>query len=177
VDAKRLMTTAGLAAAVALGAPATAAAQGPVLCLPSQSVAVLDQYCDALVTPGGSSQPIGTKAPGKPLSKVLPAREVRALRESGRAGKALLTLSSATVMAAGPGAVPLPRIRRQVSAARPAVTAEKLKPPSGDVASISSGVVAVSGDVLGGTFRWGLVICTLGLGGMTWVRVRTRMKL
>lgn len=171
------MTAAGLVAAVVLAAPAAAIAQEPAICLPSQSVAVLDQYCDALITPGGSSQPIGSRAPGKPLSKVLPASEVRALRESGRAGKALLTLSVATAMVSGTAAVPAPRARRRTAAARRAAAPEKLKPPSGDVASVTASVVAVSGDVLGGAFRWGLVICTLGLAGMTWLRVRTRLKL
>jgi hypothetical protein len=177
VDAKRLMTVGGLVASVALATPAAAAAQEPTSCLPNQSVAVLDQYCDALITPGGSSQPIGSRAPGKPLSKVLPAGEVRALRESGRAGKALLTLTAATTMVGGPNAVTAPTERRRRSAARPAVVPEKLKPPTGDVASITSGVVAVSPDVLSGAFRWGLVICTLGLAGMTWLRLRARLKL
>jgi hypothetical protein len=61
--------------------------------------------------------------------------------------------------------------------ARRAVEPQKLKPPASDVVSISTGVVSVSGDVLSGAFRWGLVICTLGLAGMTWLRFRARIKL
>jgi hypothetical protein len=177
VDTKRLMTASGLVAAIVLGAPPAAFAQGPAICLPNQSVAVLDQYCDALTDPSGSSQPIGSKAPGKPLSKVLPAREVRELRASGRAGKALLTLTVSTPMTSAPGSVATSPSRPQLAEARRAAVPEKLKPPSGSVASITSGVVAVSRDVLGGAFRWGLVICTLGLAGMTWLRLRTRLKL
>ena len=168
--------TVALSLVIAVGAPQAARAQEPVLCLPNQSVAVLDQYCDALITPGGSSQPIGLKGGGKPLSTVLPPKEVRELRAAGRAGQALLTLTVTSTAAAAPGA-PTQRVRRRMAAARPAVQPDKLKPPATDVVSIASGVVSVGGDVLGGAFRWGLVICTLGLAGMTWLRFRTRLKL
>ena len=165
-----------LSVVIAVAGPRAARAQEPVLCLPNQSVAVLDQYCDALITPGGSSQPIGSKGGGKPLSKVLPAKEVRELRKAGRAGQALLALTVTATAPSAPGA-PTPRVRRRMAAARRAVQPEKLKPPATDVVSITSGVVSVSGDVLGGAFRWGLVICTLGLAGMTWLRFRTHLKL
>ena len=169
-------TAAALSAVLFVTAPAAAGAQSPELCLPNQSVAVLDQYCDALLTPGGSSEPIGSKAKGRPLSKALPADEVKALKESGRAGMALLTLRVPPPVPAAPGAPPGSAQRRRAEA-RPAVQPQKLKPPPGDVVSVSTGVVAVTGDVLGGAFRWGLVICTLGLAGMTWLRFRTRIRL
>ena len=169
-------TVAALSVAVAVAAPPAARAQETAQCLPNQSVAVLDQYCDALVTPGGSSQPIGSKGRGRPLSEALPWQEVKQLRESGRAGKALLTLTVSSTMVAKPGPAP-PRVRRRMAEAGQAVRPQKLKPPAADVVSISSGVVSVGDDVIGGAFRWGLVICTLGLAGMTWLRFRTRLKL
>jgi hypothetical protein len=166
-----------VSAALVLGVPAAAGAQERAgQCLPNQSVAVLDQYCDALVAPSGSSEPIGSDAHGKPLSKVLPAREVEQLHDAGRAGKALLTLAVSTTVIPGSGA-PSARVRRKMAEARRAVEPQKLKPPASDVVSISTGVVSVSGDVLSGAFRWGLVICTLGLAGMTWLRFRARIKL
>jgi hypothetical protein len=166
-----------LSVVIAVAAPPAARAQEPVLCLPNQSVAVLDQYCDALITPGGSSAPIGSRGGGKPLSTVLPAKEVSELRKAGRAGQALLTLTVTPTAPAAPGAPTTARVRRRMAAARRAVQPEQLKPPATDVVSITSGVVSVGGDVLGGAFRWGLVICTLGLAGMTWLRFRTRLKL
>ena len=177
MDVKRATTAAAVSAAMALASPSPARAQEAVTCLPDQAVAVLDQYCDALITPGGSSQAIGSKGGGKSLSEVLPAADVRRVRGAGRAGKALLALTVASTVSLREGAPAAPRVRRQRAAARRAVAPERLKPPATDVASITSGVVAVSGDVLGGTFRWGLVICTLGLSGMAWLRFRTRLKL
>jgi hypothetical protein len=166
-----------VSAALVLGVPAAAGAQQPSgQCLTNQSVAVLDQYCDALVAPGGSSEPIGSNAHGEPLSKVLPAKEVQQLHDAGRAGKALLTLTVSTTVVPGSGAPSAP-VRHKMAEARRAVEPEKLKPPAADVVSISSGVVSVGADVLGGAFRWGLVICTLGLAGMTWLRFRARIKL
>jgi hypothetical protein len=177
VNVLRVTRTAAALSAVLLAiAPAAAGAQSPELCVPNQSVAVLDQYCDALVTPGGSSEPIGSKAHGRPLSKVLPAREVKKLEEAGRAGMALLTLRVSPAAAGVPDAAST-RVRRRLAAARGAVQPQTLEPSAADVVGISSGVVAGTGDVLGGAFRWGLVICTLGLAGMTWLRFRARISL
>jgi hypothetical protein len=38
-------------------------------------------------------------------------------------------------------------------------------------------VATAGGSVVGDTFRWGLVICTLGLAGMSWFRFRAGLRL
>jgi hypothetical protein len=143
-------------------------------CTPDQSVAVLDQYCDALPTSSGPSAPtgVGQHASGPQLMDVLAPPAVARLRESGSAGKALLLLAAMAPVGRGPG-VAASGVRR---AARDVVASGDLHAPTGDAESLATGLAKASGNVIGGAFRWGLVISTLGLAGMSWMRFRTRLR-
>jgi hypothetical protein len=145
-------------------------------CTPDQSVAVLDQYCDALPTSSGPSAPTGAgqHASGPQLMDVLAPPAVARLRESGSAGKALLLLAAMAPVGPGPGAAARrSEVRR---AARDVVASGDLQAPTGDAESLATGLAKASGNVIGGAFRWGLVISTLGLAGMSWMRFRTRLR-
>jgi hypothetical protein len=144
-------------------------------CTPDQSVAVLDQYCDALPTSSGASAPgVGQHASGPPLMDVLAPPAVARLRESGSAGKALLLLAAMAPVGRGPAAAERrSEVRR---AAREVVASGDLDAPTGDAESLATGLAKASGNVIGGAFRWGLVISTLGLAGMSWMRFRTRLR-
>ena len=42
---------------------------------------------------------------------------------------------------------------------------------------VASGLASAAPDVVDGAFRWGLVICSLALSGLAWLRFRTRLRL
>jgi hypothetical protein len=175
VDAKRRKRAcAVLTAAVALAGTSSPALAQP--CPPEQTVAVLDQYCDVLPTAGGGVEATASDpASGAPLAAVLPRRTVKRLRESGAAATALLALTVPTPVTQDPAATV--RERRTTRAARERVGKGTLDAPRRTVESLATGVATAGGDVVGGTFRWGLVICTLGLAGMTWFRFRAGLRL
>jgi hypothetical protein len=173
VRLKRLTTTAALLGALAAGTlpAASASAQG---CTPQSSVAALDQYCASLPTSGGASRPSGSAAPS--LSSALPKREVSQLRAAGTAGQALLAVPSGAPLssAAAERAVDsLPATRRAVENARDAETDS----PARKLSTAAKTLATEAPDVLGGAFRWGLTISTLGIAAMAWLRFRGRVKL
>jgi hypothetical protein len=176
VDGKwRLRTATTLAAAVALAGPSPAAAAP---CPPEQTVAALDQYCESLPTPGGVAAPTA-EGPGglamAPLRSVLPPKQVKRLREAGPAGMALLELPAVAPLARAP--MTRAERRRADLGARKVVASGTLDSRKGDVVSVASGLASAAPDVVGGVFRWGLVICSLGLSGVAWLRFRSRLRL
>jgi hypothetical protein len=176
VDGKRLLKAATAVSAVAaLAGPAPAVAAP---CQPDQTVAALDQYCESLLTPVGVAAPADAgpdAVRARPLSSVLPRTEVERLRAAGPAAKALLLLPAVAPLARGP-ATPAERRRARVSARR-VIASGELDAAEGDVRSFTTGLTSAAGDVVGGAFRWGLVICSLGLTGLTWIRFRSRLRL
>jgi hypothetical protein len=176
VDGKRLLKTATAVSAVAALAGPSPAAAAP--CLPDQTVAVLDQYCESLLTPVGVAAPIDAGPGGvraRPLSVVLPRSEVERLRKAGPAAKALLLLPAVAPLARGP-VTPAER-RRARAGARRVIASGQLDATKDDVRSFATGLASAAADVVGGAFRWGLVICSVGLAGMTWLRFRSRLRL
>jgi hypothetical protein len=176
VDGKRLLRTATAVSAVAALAGASPAAAAP--CPPDQTVAVLDQYCETLPTPVGMSAPTDAglgEAGARPLSAVLPRSEVERLRKAGPAARALLLLPAVAPLARAP-VTPEERRRAELGA-RKAIASGDLDATEDDVRSFATGLASSAGDVVGGGFRWGLVICSLGLAGMAWFRFRSRLRL
>jgi hypothetical protein len=177
VDATRLMRAAAVFAAFAAFAVSSTPAVAQS-CLPEEEVAALDQYCDALPTADGEPESMigsgGTRSE-PPLRLALPSRHVARLRRSGVAAKALLLLPTPRPVGKGP-AVARER-RRTAVEARKVVASGTLKSPVGSVREVVSSLATSSEDVVEGAFRWGLVLCTLGLAGMAWVRFRTRLRL
>jgi hypothetical protein len=171
------------ACAILTASVACAGTSSPALaqsCTPEQTVAVLDQYCEVLPTAGGAVQPTAPQpASGSPLAAMLPRRTVRRLRRSGAAATALLEVTVPTLVASNPAATA--RERRTGRMARDRVARGTLDAPKGTVKSLASGVATgvatAGGSVVGDTFRWGLVICTLGLAGMSWFRFRAGLRL
>ncbi|MEA2134466.1 MAG: hypothetical protein QOC68_2375 [Solirubrobacteraceae bacterium] len=176
MDGKRLLKVATAVSAVAaLAGPSTAVA---VPCPPDQTVAALDQYCESLLTPVGVAAPAeaGPDAVrARPLSVALPRTEVELLRAAGPAAKALLLLPAVAPLARGQD-TPAER-RRARAGARSVLASGQLDAKEGDVRGFTTGLASAAGDVVGGAFRWGLVICSLGLTGMTWFRFRSRLRL
>ena len=163
------------AAALALAAPGPAAAAA---CPPEQTVAALDQYCESLPTPGGVAAPTDEGEGGLPMGRlrsVLPPKQVKQLRKAGPAARALLELPTVAPLAR---AFMTPAERRRVDlGARKVVASGILDRRKGDVNGVASGLASAAPDVVGGAFRWGLVICTLALSGLAWLRFRTRLRL
>ena len=176
MDGKWLLRAATTsAAALALAAPGPAAAAA---CPPEQTVAALDQYCESLPTPGGVAAPTDEGEGGLPMGKlrsVLPPKQVKRLRDAGPAARALLELPAVAPLARA-FMTPAERHRADVGA-REVVASGTLDRRKGDVGSVASGLASSAPDVVGGAFRWGLVICSLGLSGLAWLRFRTRLKL
>ena len=159
--------------ALVVAAPTAAHAAEPV-CQPSEDVAALDQYCDSLPAPDGQEQPVRfDAAPVRmPISRALPARKVEKLRESGPEARALLVLPVVAPVRARPEQrerirATKERVLRSTGLDAPGVTPE----------AVVSGVSTVGPRVVGGAFRWVLLVCTLGFAGMAWLRFRTRLKL
>ena len=106
---------------------------------------------------------------------MLPRTDVDRLRKAGPAARALLLLPAVAPLAR---ALVTPKERRRAElGARRVVASGKLDAPEDDVRSFTSGLTSAAGDVVSGAFRWGLVISTLGLAGMTWLRFRSRLRL
>jgi hypothetical protein len=176
VDGKWLLRAATIsAAAVALVGPGPAAAAA---CPPEQTVAALDQYCESLPMPGGVAGPTDEgegEVPRGRLRSVLPPKQVKQLRRAGPAARALLELPAVAPLAR---AFMTPAERRRADlGAREVIASGTLERRRGDVGSVASGLASAAPDVVGGTFRWGLVICSLALSGLAWLRFRTRLKL
>jgi hypothetical protein len=174
VDAKRLLRTATAVAAVMALAGASPAAAAE--CLPDQTVAVLDQYCDTPVNMLGvpASSDAGADAP-RPLSVTLPPAEAAQLRKAGPAARALLLLPAVAPLAGA--RVPPAERRRAVVGAHNVIASGQLGHRDAQARRFAKGLASAATDVVGGAFRWGLVICSLGLAGMFWLRLRTRLKL
>ena len=174
VDGKRLLRTATAVSAVAALAGASPAAAAP--CLPDQTVAVLDQYCETPLNLIGVPAP-SDAGPGKAraLSVALPPVEAERLRKAGPAGRALLLLPVVAPLP-GPGAPPAAR-RQAALRAHEVIASGQLDNHESKAERFANGLAAAAGDVVDGAFRWGLVICSFGLAGMAWLRFRTRLKL
>jgi hypothetical protein len=172
VDGKWLLRTATtVAVAVALTGPSPATAAVP--CPPEQTVAALDQYCEALPGVGGMVAPTASgpgRAAMRPLRVVLPPKEVESLRNAGPAAMALLQL---------PVVAPVTQEdrRRADLGAREVVASGALDSPKGDVPGVASGLASAAPDVVSGAFRWALVLSSLGLAAMAWLRFRSRLML
>jgi hypothetical protein len=179
VDAKRLRRAAtALAVAGLLTAPPARAAQA---CVPGQTVAALDQYCDALPTSDGTQVPtsnLGSTDSGPKLGTVLTPKEVAQLSDAGPAARALLVLPAVSPLLRGASAA---QRRRIAQTGRKIVRSGALDDSKGDVGRVgrvvASSLSSAGGAVVGGAFRWGLVACTMGFAGMAWLRFRTRLKL
>jgi hypothetical protein len=177
VNAKRLSTAATALAVVALltAPPARAPAQA---CVPGQTVAALDQYCDGLPTSDGTQVPtsnLGSTDSGPKLGAALSRTEVAQLSHAGPAGRALLVLPAVSPLVRGTSVA---KRRRIAETARKVVRSGALDDSTGDVGRVvAAGLTSAGGAVVGGAFRWGLVACTLGFAGMAWLRFRTRLKL
>jgi hypothetical protein len=175
VDDKRLRLPSAIAVAVvlALAGPGTAAA---ATCLPDQTVAVLDQYCETPLNLIGVPAPSDAKGgAAKSLSLALPPAEASLIRNSGPAAKALLLLP---VIAPLPGAgVSLQERRRTAMKARRVLASGQLEKHESETRGLAQGVAAAAGEVLDGAFRWGLVICSFGLAALSWLRLRARLRL
>ena len=174
VDAKRLLWTATAVAAVMALAGASPAAAAE--CVPDQTVAVLDQYCDTPVSMLGvpASPNAGAKA-ARPLGLALPPAEAAQLRKAGRAARALLLLPAVAPLAGAQ--VSAAERRRAEIGAHKVIASGQLGHRDAEARSFAKGLASAANDVVGGAFRWGLVICSLGLAGMSWLRLRTRLKL
>jgi hypothetical protein len=57
------------------------------------------------------------------------------------------------------------------------IASGKLDAPAGQAQTAVTTLATASPDVLGGTFRWGLVASTLGLAAVAWLRFRGRLKI
>lgn len=171
---KRLPATAAiLGAFVSAGLPATASAQA---CIPQSGVAALDQYCDSLPSSDGAPQPVGSNGATTPLSSALSKGEVAKLRDSGMAGQALLSVPSGAPLsnsAAQQVVKSLPATRRAVEKARN----EERSAGANSIGTAAVALATEAPDVLGGAFRWGLTVSTLGIAAMAWLRFRGRIKL
>jgi hypothetical protein len=170
-----------LAVLAMVAAPcAPARAQQPQqqqLCTPEQTVAALDQYCESVPEAGGpvSSQMGGRPASSRPLASVLPSRDIARLQKAGGSGgRALLLLP----VVAPIGSSPVARAQRRLAlkVARRVVGRGKLRGEPVDPQTVVTGLVDAGNDVLGGAFRWGLVVCTAGFAGIGWLRIRTRFR-
>jgi hypothetical protein len=175
VDGKRLRLPSAIAVSVvlALAGPSTAAA---ATCLPDQTVAVLDQYCETPLSLIGVPAPSDAKrGAAKSLSLALPPAEASRLRKAGPAARALLLLP---VIAPLPGAgVPPQERRRTAMKARRVLASGQLEKRESETRGLAQGVAAAAGEVLDGAFRWGLVICSFGLAALSWLRLRARLRL
>lgn len=170
----RLIAATTLSAAVALAAPSAMAAP----CLPEQTVAALDQYCEALPTPVGAAAPTSAGSGNvvmRPLSAALPPRVADRLRQAGPAARALLLLPVVAPLARAP--MTEAERRRGDRGAREVIDSGPLESRKGNVSSVASGLAIAAPDVVGGAFRWALVVSSLGLAGMAWLRLRSRLRL
>ena len=173
VDAKRLLRTAtAVAAVMALAGASPAAAE----CLPDQTVAALDQYCDTPVSMLGvpASSDAGAHAM-RPLSLALPPADAARLRKAGPAARALLLLPTVAPLAGAH--VSAAERRRAAIGAHEVIASGQLEHRDAEARNFAKGLASAASDVVGGAFRWGLVICSLGLAGMSWLRLRSRLKL
>jgi hypothetical protein len=178
VDAKRLRRAAtALAVAGLLTAP-PARALAQASCVPGQTVAALDQYCDALPTSDGTQVPasnLGSTDSGPKLGTVLTPKEVAQLSDAGPAARALLVLPAVSPLVRG---ATVAQRRRIAQTGRKIVRSGALDDSKGDVGRVvASSLSSAGGAVVGGAFRWGLVACTMAFAGMAWLRFRTRLKL
>ena len=174
MDGKRLLRIAIVVCAAAMTAPGTAAA---ATCIPDQTVAALDQYCDALPNPAGAGppRPAGAPAP-RPLRDVLSPKQAERLRDAGPAGMAVLLLPIVSPLARAP--LTLKERRRAERATDSLVRPGSLDTrDQDDVATVAAGMASAAEGVLGGAFRWGLVISSLGIAALTWLRLRSRIRL
>lgn len=172
--AKRLLATA--ICLLALPPADSAAAQGALTCRPDQTVAALDQYCDFLPTSAGASTPMGGGgAQRRPLERELTPQQAQELREGGTPGKVLLVMPTLSPVTPAQARAALQR--------REELKRKRLVPPKRggdgrrDIRKVAEGVASAAGDVVGGAFRWGLVLSSLGLAGITWLRFRSRLRI
>jgi hypothetical protein len=175
VRAKRLLAT--VICLSALSAPPASAADDSIqasTCQPNQTVAALDQYCDFLPTSAGASKPMGGGGNARPLEQALTREEAARLREGGTPGKVLLvmpTLSPVTPEQAKAA------LKRRDELTRRHLVPSKDGSKERNVRTLAEGMASAAGDVVGGAFRWGLVLSSLGLAGITWLRFRSRLRI
>ena len=143
-------------------------------CRPDQTVAALDQYCDFLPTSATGSTPGSTGGRQRPLEQTLTPAETERLREAGMPGKVLLVMP--TLSPVTPEQARAALRRRDELRSRRLVPAAK-EPKERDVRKLAEGMASAAGDVVGGAFRWGLVLSSLGLAGITWLRFRSRLRI
>jgi hypothetical protein len=174
VRAKRLLAT--TICLLTLPAADAAAAPTSVTCRPDQTVAALDQYCDFLPTSAGASTPMGGGgAQPRPLERELTPEQAQELREGGTPGKVLLVMPTLSPVT--------PEQARTALQRREELTRRRLIPSKHDgagrrdIRKVAEGVASAAGDVIGGAFRWGLVLSSLGLAGLTWLRFRSRLRI
>lgn len=172
--AKRLLVSAiCLLTASAPPAGAAETSQGST-CRPDQDVAALDQYCDFLPTSASGSTPTGSaRAKQRSLEQSLTTAEAERLRKAGMPGKVLLVMP--TLAPVTPEQARAALRRRDELRSRRLVPAVK-EPRERDVRRLAEGMVSAAGDVVGGAFRWGLVLSSLGLAGIAWLRFRSRLR-
>jgi hypothetical protein len=177
VGSKRLLTSAIVVlAASAVSAPGASAQSPSGTCAPNQTVAALDQYCDFLPTSAGASTPLGSgPAEAKPLKDALTPEQAERLRKAGMPGKVLLVMP--TLSPITPEQAKAAERRRAELRREGLVPTKRDAPEKDDLGQVAAGVASSAADIVGGAFRWGLVICSLGVAGMTWLRFRSRLKI
>ncbi len=139
--------------------PSSALAQRCV----GEDVAAIDQYCETLLGAEGDAPVSGGK---ERLRNALPADVRKLLERSGVEGRALLAMPVG-VPTSGDAKM---RIRR-LPGAMAAVKGTLAENADSGAPAKSVGSL-VSGDALGSLFRWALLLSTLGMVGVAWVRHR-----
>lgn len=133
-------------------------------CTGSSDVAAIDQYCERL--PGLDATP---QDPDARIEEVLPPEQVAELRAAGALGEAILMLPAQTP---GADAVdgPLPGADDLLGAGRLGAGGDDGGSAGADAFDAIQGVVGGAGSP--GFLQWGLVITTLGLVAVAWLRPR-----
>jgi hypothetical protein len=125
-------------------------------------VAALHQYCEQLP---GAEGPTAVEGVAGSLRETLAPSVRRRLQQSGPEGIALLALPLGMAPAPGAPRGPLPGASGAVSGS--------LADPEDGGGMVVRAVGAIAGPGLSGVFRWALVLSTLFVAGIAWIRRRT----